>query len=184
MYDFILYSCFLKKFITLLLTITLLSVSFSFNFDKNITQELNTLYEATSVCEYYNTITNLSYSIINKILESTNINLTTSVSQRNEMEKKEKEEKEQSNKYNLYFVKTTFEKEVKYSKIFNNYKFSIQNILLLNKLFYFNLLSSKFLFTDNIFKLSYIAVFFCYLARDNIEGNLNINNIIREVRLV
>ena len=76
MYNFKLCLSFLNKFVVLLITISLLFVSFSFNFEKNIKQELSNLYEATSVCACYNTITNFSYVIINKILESTKIVLT------------------------------------------------------------------------------------------------------------
>lgn len=180
MYNFNLCLSFLNKFIALFVTISLLSVSFSFNFDENIKQELNTLYEATSVCEYYNTITNFSYGIINKILESTNIVSTVSSSQKDNTDKKE----EKTNKdYSLYLLKSSNEKENSNLKIFDHYNFSLFYILL-NRNFYFNFLLNNFFFKLHIFKLDTITTFFCYFARGNIDYIINFNNIIRNLRLV
>ena len=109
MYNLKFCSSFFYKVVSFLLTISLLSVSFSFSFDENVKQKLNDLYEATSVCEYYNTITNFSYGIINKILESAKITLTETAAQKDNTEKKEKEN---NNQNNLYFVKSTNEKEI------------------------------------------------------------------------
>ena len=126
MYNFNFCSSLFNRVIALLVTISLLSVSFSFNFDKNIKKEFNVLYEATSVCEYYNTLTNFSYGIINKILESTNIVLTEANSQKSNTEKKEKEENNEQN--NLYFVKSNNEKEITTSKKFNIYNLNFSKV--------------------------------------------------------
>ena len=180
MYNFKWCSLFLNKFITLLVTISLLSVSFSFNFEENIKQELNTLYEATSVCEYYNAITNFSYGIINKILESTNIVLTEKTTQKNNAEKKDQKD---STKNNLYFVKSTNEKELNNSKFLNNYNFYSSHILL-NREIYFIVALNKIIVKFHIFKLSHVKTIFCYFARGNIDSILNITNRIKMLRLV
>ncbi len=180
MYNFNRCSSFLNKFITLLVTISLLSVSFSFNFEENIKQELNTLYEATSVCEYYNAITNFSYDIINKILESTNIALTEKSTQKNGAEKKNQKS---STKNNLYFVKSANEKELNNSSFFNHYKFYSSDILL-NKEIYFVFTLNKIIIKFHIFKLSRVKTIFCYFARGNIDSILNITNKIKLLRLV
>ena len=180
MYNFNLYSLFFNKLISLLVTISLLSVSFFFYFDENIKQELNILYEATSVCEYYNTITNFSYGIINKILESTNITLTETASTQNNTDKKEKTNNEQNN---LYFVKSTNEKEISESKKINDYNAIVSNIFLINTT-QLNILLKNFTYHFCTFKLiCIIIILFCYFARNNIES-ININNIIKKVRLV
>ena len=180
MYNFNLCSSFFNKFISIFLTISLLSVSFSFYFDENIKRELNILYEATSVCEYYNTITNFSYGIINKILESTNINLTETTSQKNNTDKKENNKNEQNS---LYFVKTGSEKEIRDSNKISNYNTLQSNIFLINNNNCFNFLLENVTYNLYTFKLICITFFLCYCARDNIE-DININNIIRKVRLV
>jgi hypothetical protein len=165
--------------VSFLLTISLLSVSFSFSFDKNVKEKLNILYEATSVCEYYNTLTNLSYGIINKILESTKITLTEKTSQKDNTEKKEKEN---SNQNNLYFVNSTNEKEINSSKKINNYNFPSLNVFF-NDNTGFNFLINNFVYRIYTFKLTCITLLLCYFARDNID-DININKIIKKVRLV
>lgn len=180
MYNFNLCSSFLNKLIVFVITISLLSVSFSFSFDENIKQELNTLYEATSFCEYYNTITNFSYDIINKILESANIVSTLSSSQKDNTDNKEKNSKKD---YNLYLLKTANERETNNLKILNYYNFSLFYILL-DRNFYFNSLLSKFFFKLHVFKLNTITTFFCYFARGNIDYIIKFNNIIINLRLV
>ena len=180
MYNFSLYSSFLNKFIALFVTITLLFVSFSFRFEANLKQELNNLYEATSVCEYYNTITNFSYGIINKILESTNINLTTPVSQNDKAGKKEEPK---NNQDNLYFVKSTNERESANIKTFNYSNIYLYDILLSQNI-YSSMLLNKIFLKFHIFKISHIPTIFCYLARGNIDDIIKINNILKDIRFV
>ena len=175
MYKFNLFLSFFNKTIALLITFSLLSISFSFNIDKNIKQEFGTLYKSTSICEYYNSIANFSYGVINKILESTNIFLIDRTS-KNDTNKEES--KKSNNQNDLYFVKTTTEKELKVSEKVGDYNFSLlgngsYSALLLNDII------SKF----HTLKLSCITMIFCYFARDSI-GDININNIIGKVRLV
>ena len=178
MYNLSFCSSFFNKIIALLLTVSLLSVSFSFNFDKGIKQELNALYEATSVCEYYNTLTNFSYGIINKILESTNIVLTETSSQKDKTENKDQKNNKQND---LYFVKSTNEKEINHLKSFNTIPFFNT---LLNKNICFNFLLNKNIFNFLIFQLSCTMTFFCYFARRSIDDNIIINNILIKNRLV
>ncbi len=178
MYNLKICSSFFYKIVSFLLTISLLSVSFSFSFDENIKQKLNNLYEATSVCEYYNTITNFSYGIINKILESTKITLNEQSPQKNNTEKKEKESNQQNN---LYFVKSTNEKEINNSKKISNYNFPSLNVFFSGNTD-FNFLINNFVYRIYTFKLTCITLLLCYFARDNIDEN--INKIIKKVRLV
>ena len=179
MYNFKLYSSFLNKFVALLVTISLLFVSFSFNFEKNIKQELSNLYEATSVCACYITITNFSYGIINKILESTKIVLTKENSQKSD---NEKEEQKSNTQNNLYFLKSTNEKELNSLKSFNYFKFYLSDILLNTKICFAFVLST-ITFKLNLFKLNTVKTIFCYLARGNIDC-INIINNIKRFRLV
>lgn len=178
MYNLGVCSSFFYKIVSFLLTVSLLSVSFSFSFDENIKQKLNDLYKATSVCEYYNTITNFSYGIINKILESTKINLTEeTTTQKNNTEKKES-----NNQYNLYFVNSTNEKEINNSKKINNYNFSSLNVFCSsNEDFGFSL--NQFVYRIYMLNLTCITLLLCFFARDNID-DININRIIKKVRLV
>ena len=62
-----------NKFVAFLLIFSLSVLSFSFSADENVKQEINTLYNATSISDYYKSITNFSYTLINKILESANV---------------------------------------------------------------------------------------------------------------
>lgn len=179
MYNFSLCSSFLNKFVVLAVTISLLFVSFSFSFEKNIKQELSNLCEATSVCACYNTITNFSYGIINKILESTKIVLTEENSQKNN---NEKEEQKNDTQNNLYFVKSTNEKEINNLKNFNYFKFYLSDILL-NKKICFVFVLSTVIFKFNLFKLNTVKTIFCYFARGNIDS-INIINNIKRFRLV
>ena len=179
MYNFGFCSSFFNKIVVSLITISLLSVSFSFNFDKNIEQEFNTLYKATSVCEYYNTITNFSYGIINKILKSANMISTDVVSSQKSNE--EKKDTKNNNPSDLYFVQLTNEKEANHIMNFSNFSSFYS---LLNSNICFNLLLNKIFFKFHIFELSCIQTFFHYFARGNIEGNILINNLLIENRLV
>ena len=176
MYNFNYCLTFFNKIIIWLVTISLLSVSFSFNFDGKIKQELNTLCEATSISDYYNTLTNLSYGIINKILESTNISLAEKVSQENNTEKEEEKSNTQNN---LYFVKSTNEKEVTNSIKFNYYKFYLSDMLSVKNISFILSLNKIFLKFQNI-GFIYIKNAFCYFARGNIDGILINNNIIKK----
>ena len=178
MYKFNSFLSLLNKSIALLITFSLLSISFSFYFDENIKRELNILYEATSVCEYYNTITNFSYGIINKILESTKIVLKDTASKNSSKEKKN--DTKQNNK--IEFVKVENEKELKAVNTFSDndlsfvYTFGsstkIMNILKTFVLDFYTLFLNK----QNLL--------FCYFPRGNIDTNININSIIEEIRLV
>lgn len=179
MYNFKLCLSFLNKFVVLLITISLLFVSFSFNFEKNIKQELSNLYEATSVCACYNTITNFSYVIINKILESTKIVLTEETSQKSD---NKKEEQKNDTQNNLYFVKSTNEKEINNLKNLNYFKFYLSDILLNTKICFVFVLSTV-IFKLNLFKLNTVKTIFCYFARGNIDS-INIINNIKRFRLV
>ena len=154
---------------------SLLSISFSFNIDENIKQEFGTLCKSTSICEYYNSIANFSYGVINKILESTKINLVATPTQK---DKDENKDKKSSSQKDLYFVKTTTEKELKVSEKIGDY-----NFYLLSKESYSAPLLNELISKFHIFKLSCITLLFCYFARDSI-GDININNIIGKVRLV
>lgn len=176
MYKFNLFLSFFNKTVALLIIFSLLSISFSFNVDKNIKQEFGTLYKSTSISEYYNSIANFSYGVINKILESTNIFIVNKTSQ-NDREKEGN--KNNTNKNDLYFVKTTTEKELKVSQKFNAY-----NFVLTGKQSYIAPLLNKIIFKFHTFKLTCITLLFCYFARDNIGENININNIIGKIRLV
>jgi len=179
MYNFDFCSSFFNKIVVLLITISLLSVSFSFNFDKNTKQELNDLYKATSVCEYYNAITNFSYGIINKILKSTDI-----ISTNDDFSQKEDTPEKATKEFNstdLCFVQLTNEEGIKFLKNFNTFYFFCP---LLDTYFSFNLLLNKIFFKFHIFELSCIQTFFHYFARGNIEENILINNILMENRLV
>ncbi len=169
-----------NKSIALLVTISLLSISFAFNMDENVKKELDTLYKSTSICEYYNSITNFSYGIINKILESTKIVLVDKTSQ---SDKNKEENKKNTEQNKLYFVKTTNETKVSSSRNLQNSGFSFVSSLISTDNS-FNLLLNKNIFKFCIFKLSCIVLLFCYFARDNIGENININNIIKRFRLV
>lgn len=175
MYNNNLFISFFNKCLALLVIFSLLSISFSFNIDETVKQEFGVLYKSTSISEYYNSITNFSYGIINKILESTNINLVSTTSQKNEAENKDKKS---SGQKDLYFVKTTTENDLKLSKNFDNCGFS-----LLNEKSYSTPLLNKIIFKFYTFKLMCITILFCYFARDNIE-DINIINITGKVRLV
>lgn len=176
MYNNSIFLSFFNKSIALLVIVSLLSISFSFNIDENVKQELNTLYKSTSICEYYNTLTNFSYGIINKILESTNIFLADKTSQSDNNKEESKNSAEQNN---LYFVKTTNETKISTSKNINNY-----NISMLCEQNYSTPLLNKIIFKFHTLKLSCITLLFCYFARDSIGENINIINIIKGFRLV
>lgn len=179
MYNIKFYFLFINRFVALLLTISLLSISFSFNFDKNIKQEFNTLYKATSVCEYYTTLTNFSYGIINKILKSVNmVSKDETCSQKNKTEKKDTKNSDSSD---LYFVQLTNEKEANHIMNFSNFS---PFYSLLNSNICFAFLLNKIFFKFHIFELNCIQTFFHYFARGNIEGNILINNLLIENRLV
>ena len=113
-------------------------------------------------------------------MESTNINLTETTSQKNNTDKKENNKNEQNS---LYFVKTGSEKEIRDSNKISNYNTLQSNIFLINNNNCFNFLLKNLTYNLYTFKLIYITFFLCYCARDNIE-DININNIIRKVRLV
>ena len=167
-----------NKSIALLVTISLLSISVFFNIDENIKQDLNTICKATSISDYYRSVTKFSYNIIGKILESTNISLTGT---RTQKENKDTQKKA-ANKETLTFVKTDNENQIKVSKLLTNYNF-----------YDFSFIPStgnnfKFLLNKNFFhihtlKLSLATMFCCYFARGNIDI-INLNNIIKENRLV
>ena len=174
MYNSNLFVSFFNKSIALSVIFSLLSVSFCFNIDKKFKHEINTLYKSTSICEYYNSLANFSYGIINKILESTNIFLVDKSSQSNNNNKENKKNSEQNK---LYFVKTTTENDLKtsLSKDFNGFAFSLlcKDSTLLNNI----------IFKFHIFKLTCTTILFCYFARGNIDI-INFNNIMKENRLV
>lgn len=179
MYNIRFYFLFINRFIALLLTISLLSVSFSFNFDKNIKQEFNTLYKATSVCEYYNAVTNFSYGIINKILKSANmVSKDETCSQSNNAEKKDTKN---NNRSDLCFVQLTNERETNHTINFSNFSSFYS---LLNSNIRFDFLLNKIFLKFHIFELSCIPTFFHYFARGNIEDNILNNNLLTGNRLV
>ena len=167
-----------NKSIALLVTISLLSITVFFNIDENVKQDLNTICKATSISDYYRSVTNFSYNVINKILESTNIFLTNTKTQK---ENKDTQKKE-TNKENLAFVKTDNENKIKVSKFFNNYNFCDFSYLSTagNN---FKFLLNSFFFHIHTLKLSLATMFCCYFARGNIDI-INLNNIIKENRLV
>lgn len=177
MYNSNLFVSFFNKSIALLVIFSLLSISFSFNIDENVKQEIDTLYKSTSICEYYNSLAKFSYGVINKILESTNIFLTYKTSQSDNNKEESKKSGEQNN---LYFVKTTTENDLKISlsKDLNDYSLS-----LLGGESYSTPLLSNIVFKFHMFKLTCITVLFCYFARGNIDI-INFNNMIKENRLV
>ena len=177
MYNFKLFPSLFNKIIIFFMIISLLSLSFSFNFDKNIKQELNTLYEATSFCEYYNSITNFSYSIINKILESTNIVLEKGFPQKN----KDTNNNSNKDKKTLDFVQLNKQQEKSNLKNFVSNDLVCYGLLQLNnKITYFYKI---LIFELHILQLVIIGLFFCYFARRNIDENIILNNIL-ENRLV
>ena len=177
MYKVNLFLSFFNKTIALLITFSLLSISFSFNIDENIKQEFGTIYKSTSISEYYNSIANFSYGIINKILESTKIVLVDKTSQNGS----KKEENKKSNSQNdLFFVKTTNETKLGTSKNLDN---NNHNISLLGEKSCSAPLLSESVFKFHTLKLICITMLFCYFARDGIE-DININNIIEKIRLV
>ena len=175
MYNSNLFVSFFNKSIALLVIFSLLSISFSFNIDENVKQEIDTLYKSTSICEYYNSLAKFSYGVINKILESTNIFLTDKTSQSDNNKEESKKSGEQNN---LYFVKTTTENDLKVSKNVNNCSVS-----LLNENSYSTPLLNNIIFKFHTFKLTCITILFCYFARDSIGENI-INNITGKIRLV
>ncbi len=167
-----------NKSIALLVIFSILSVTFSFNIDENIKQDLNTICKATSVSDYYRSLTNFSYNIIGKILESTNISLTGTKTQ----EENKDTQKKANNKESLTFVKTDNEIKIKAPNLLTNYNFydfgfipSTGNN--------FKFLLNKFFFHIHTLKLSLATMFCCYFARGNIDI-INLNNIIKENRLV
>ncbi|MBQ3942696.1 MAG: hypothetical protein II669_00075 [Elusimicrobia bacterium] len=178
MYKFGLFLSFINKSIALLIIFALLSVSFSFNINANIKEEFNSLYKTTSISEYYNSIANFSYGIINKILESTKIVLKDTASKNSS--KGKKNNTKQNNK--IEFVKVENEKELKAVNTFSDndlsfvYTFGsstkIMNILKTFVLDFYTLFLNK----QNLL--------FCYFPRGNIDTNININSIIEEIRLV
>ena len=175
MYKFNSFLSLLNKSIALLITFSLLSISFSFNIDETVKQEFGMLYKSTSISEYYNSITNFSYGIINKILESTKINLVPTATQKDNAENKENKSTGQKD---LYFVKTTTENDLKVSRNVNDCSVS-----LLNENSYCTPMSNNIIFKFHTFKLTCITILFCYFARDSIGENI-INNITGKVRLV
>ena len=159
-----------NKIIVYMIIFSLLSVSFSFNIHENIKQELNDLYKATSVCEYYNTITNFSYGIINKILESTNIVLTNSTKNNNER----KENNTKRVNY-LDFVQPKNEHNIKNFKSINN-NFINKLLYCFNENNYFQKsILIKYIYNSKTFMLMFYK--FYYYARGNIEDIINFNNI-------
>lgn len=165
-----------NKFISLLLIFSLSVLSFSFSADENIKQEIGVLYSATSISNYYNSITKISYNLINKILESANVVVNVTSSQK---EKNKKEQKNKNNK-NLDLLKLNAEKEIKLS---DTYHSSFYTVLFDAHIFSYQTVSGS---VRNLFVygLFYIKTSFCYFARGNIDNIININNIMEGNRLV
>ena len=164
-----------NKFVTFVLIFSLSVLSFSFSADENIKQELNTLYNATSISDYYNSITNFSYTLINKILESANVVLTEKSSKKRNDNKQNKTTKEKFD-----FVKLNTEKEIKF---LNNHSSVFYNILFDTYIFFYDLPINVI---PNLYDFGsfYIKTDYCYFARGNIEDIININNTVKENRLV
>ena len=164
-----------NRLVTFVLIFSLSVLSFSFTTDENVKQEINTLYNATSISEYYNSITNFSYTLINKILESANVVLTEKSSKKRNDNKQNKTTKEK-----LDFVKLNSEKEIKF---LNNHSSVFYNILFDTYTFFYDLAINV---VPNLYDFNsfYIKTNCCYFARGNIENIININNIAIENRLV
>ena len=179
MYKFNLFLSLFNRFVALSVIFSLLVISFSFNIDNEIKKEFGTLYKSTSISDYYNSIANFSYGIINKILESTNIVLSDKTTNQREDEDKKDTAK---NKENLAFVKTDNENKIKTAVFQNNCNGSVL-CALLNTNFNFNYLLRKFIFRLHMFRFCFITTIFCYFARGNIDI-INFNNMIEGNRLV
>ncbi len=164
-----------NKLISFLLAFSLLAATFSFASDENIRQEFSLLYKATSICEYYNSVTNFSYEVISKVLKSANVNLTCS-SAKAKNSKKEKQNKTNSR---LDFVQPNNENILKTFKSAD----SFDNILFFNNNFKFSR-SEDISFINSFITLLFMVLLnFCYFARGNID-NIKFYNKTVKNRLV
>lgn len=157
-----------KKFITLLICVSILSMVSVFDVEENIKNEINTLCKATSISDYYNTITNFSYSLISTLLESTKIVIDNTKQNQNDNKNNKTDEK---NKTSFIFVQSS-NKNLKSSQFAKNISFN--NVILIPGTFK-NYLFQKYIFYIHTVVLIFMLLIFCYFARGNIEENKNIN---------
>ena len=170
------YSSLLNRIISFLLAFSLLAVTFTFAVDENVKQEFSVLYRATSICEYYNSLTNLSYDIINKVLKSANVNISFANTKTNTTKNKKTNKKNSR----FDFVQPNNENSI---KNLTAQKLSLTNIVFVpDNLKFYSI--ENYTLVNNIFILFFILLSFCYFARGNIDDNINFYNRTKENRLV
>lgn len=168
-------SSLLNKTVSFLLALSLLAATFSFAADENVKQDFSILYKATSICEYYSSLANFSYEMIDKVLKSANINLSYSSTKTNSTNNKKK------NKQNTRFdfVEPNNENDIKNLKSVNLYYGSV--LFFENSFKIYTL--ENIISINNIFVLLFLFFGFCYFARGNIEDNIKFYKKIKD-RLV
>lgn len=166
---------FIRKTVAFFITFSLMLCLFSFNIDEFVKQDFVMLYNATSISDCYNSITNVSFNIINSILKS--VNVVSVINSESSKGNNSKQDKKSKQKDNLYF-------NVQNS---NNLKI-VKNVFVEN-LFYMTTYLKSFVFERrkfyiDIFYFIFMLFGFCYAARGNIDNIINLNNLTKSFRLV
>ncbi|MFA7074386.1 MAG: hypothetical protein WC234_04270 [Endomicrobiaceae bacterium] len=165
----------IRYFLSVWITISLLSVSFlNLEINNNIKTDINNIYQATSMSDYYKFITAIPIKLVSKfIITNTNDSSASSDTHNNN-----NNNKENKNGNNTVFINTssanvkTFDTLNSLDKNFMNYSRYIVKFDINCNYFY------VFLFAFLIILLSSGM-----LARGNIDDNIKINNM-KKLRLV
>jgi len=163
-----------RFFTSILITVSLLSVSFS-NIDINndIKSDINNIYQATSVIEYYNFITDIPIKLVSKFIMMNVINTSSDSNQQNKKQNNNKNTKDiafiTNSIYNGKILKTANN----FNKIIPDYSaYKVRYIVNYNY-------CCIFLFVFVIMLMSSRL-----LARGDTEDNIKFNNNMDKIRLV
>jgi len=162
-----------RFFTSILITVSLLSVSFS-NIDINndIKSDINNIYQATSVIEYYNFITDIPIKLVSKFIM---MHVDTS----SDSNKQNKKQNNNTNSKDIAFITNSIY-NVKILKTVNSFDKTITNYSTYNVCSIVNYnYCCLFLFVFVIMLLSSRL-----LARGDTEDNIKFNNNMNEIRLV